>query len=289
MPAHRPACPLCASTRLLPLPRFAAHHLHRCAACGFFFTALLPSDVELLAHYAQYSRDDSISPLTLDNYRQLISSWASDRQTGALLDVGAGNGHLLAVAAELGWQPYGTEFTAEAVALCRAKGATMHHGDLHDAPFAPQSFDVVTAIEVLEHVPDPLALLRPVLRLLRPGGLLYLTTPNFNALSRRLLRERWHVVEYPEHLSYFTPRTLRLAGRLAGFQTERVYTEGVISQLVQPAASATGTHSPTEAIETLRRKTQQQPLWRIAKRTANGLLRLTGLGDTLKAQLRRPA
>ncbi len=287
-PPRRIACPLCGSIDLRPLARYAAVHLHRCGGCGFVATGLLPSVDELQAHYAQYSRNDSISLLTLENYRRLLASWSGERQTGALLDVGAGNGHFLGVAAELGWAAFGTEFTPEAVALCRAKGATVHMGELAEADFAPQSFDVVTAFEVLEHVPDPVDLLRQVGRLLRPGGLFYLTTPNFNALSRRVLGPRWHVIEYPEHLSYFTPRTLRRAARVAGLEVEWLITEGIISQLVRPLSAGGGTGSDAGGIETLRRKTQQQLLWRLAKRGLNAVLRLTGTGDSLKAQLRRP-
>jgi 2-polyprenyl-3-methyl-5-hydroxy-6-metoxy-1,4-benzoquinol methylase len=81
------------------------------------------------------------------------------------------------------------------------------------------SFDVITAIEVIEHVVDPLELLRSLRRLLKPGGLLFLTTGNARPFRGRLLR--WSYVVPEVHVSYFEPETLETAMRLAGFEAER--------------------------------------------------------------------
>jgi SAM-dependent methyltransferase len=81
------------------------------------------------------------------------------------------------------------------------------------------SFDVVTAIEMLEHTLDPVAELRRMRRLLRPGGLLFLTTGNARPYADRL--SRWRYVLPEIHVSFFEPRTLERALEDAGFRPER--------------------------------------------------------------------
>jgi 2-polyprenyl-3-methyl-5-hydroxy-6-metoxy-1,4-benzoquinol methylase len=80
-------------------------------------------------------------------------------------------------------------------------------------------FDVVTAIEVLEHTLEPLVTLRQIRRLLRPGGLLFLTTGNARPFADKLTR--WSYVTPEVHVSYFEPMTLELAMRSTGFRPER--------------------------------------------------------------------
>ncbi|HKB23770.1 MAG TPA: class I SAM-dependent methyltransferase, partial [Methylomirabilota bacterium] len=84
------------------------------------------------------------------------------------------------------------------------------------APFAPARFDVVTAFHVLEHVPDPVAVLRRMLGWLAPGGLLIVEVPNAGGLGATLFGGAWSGLELPRHLSHFTPVTLERAVRLAG-------------------------------------------------------------------------
>jgi SAM-dependent methyltransferase len=81
-----------------------------------------------------------------------------------------------------------------------------------------QTFDIVTAIEVLEHVVDPLAALRSIHRMLKPGGLFFFTTGNAQPFRSRLLS--WQYVIPEIHVSFFEPETLRHALVLAGFRPE---------------------------------------------------------------------
>ncbi len=82
------------------------------------------------------------------------------------------------------------------------------------------SFDVLTAIEVIEHAVDPLSMLRQVRKLLRPGGLFFLTTGNARPLVARLTG--WSYVNPDVHMSCFEPLTLEVAMRKAGFRPERM-------------------------------------------------------------------
>ena len=86
-------------------------------------------------------------------------------------------------------------------------------------------FDVVVMFEVIEHLFDPRLVLEQVQRLLRPGGTLVLSTPNFNALSRFALGNSWAVLSPAEHLYYFTRDSLRALLQAAGFNTTRFYND----------------------------------------------------------------
>jgi len=85
------------------------------------------------------------------------------------------------------------------------------------APFAPGSFDAAVMLETIEHVPDPIGVLSAVHRLLRPRGLLVMTTPNWEAFTRHALGEQWAAISPAEHLYLFSEATLTAALKKAGF------------------------------------------------------------------------
>jgi SAM-dependent methyltransferase len=135
---------------------------------------------------------------------------------GRYLDVGCGSGASLGVARALGWQVAGIEMDAVAADKARRFSERVWTGDALGAPFAPGGFDLVTAFHVLEHVPDPVRLLRRMLEWLAPGGLLVIEVPNAGGLGARLFGPAWSGLELPRHLSHFTPTTLTRAVERAG-------------------------------------------------------------------------
>jgi SAM-dependent methyltransferase len=138
------------------------------------------------------------------------------RGRGRYLDVGCGSGGALGVAAALGWQVAGVEVDAAAAAKARRFTPRVHTGDLQAAPFAAGEFDLITALHVLEHVPDPVGAVRRMLAWLAPGGLLVIEVPNAGGLGARIFGRAWSGLELPRHLSHFTPDTLGRAATQAG-------------------------------------------------------------------------
>jgi 2-polyprenyl-3-methyl-5-hydroxy-6-metoxy-1,4-benzoquinol methylase len=268
---------------------YAHANLVRCTRCGLTFSGRRPTDAELDAHYRDYGHAWQDSGITRVRYRALLESFEPYRQTGRLLDVGCGAGFFLDEAVEKGWQVFGTEFSERALALARAKGHEVISAQVAGEVLEQGSFDVVTAFEVFEHVRDPLDEASLIATVTRPGGLLYCTTPNFDALSRRALGARWSVIEYPEHLWYFTPRTLRRWLGRAGFEAVSIGSSGISLARMRAAVQRDGGAEPADprADERLRTTIERRPLLRLGKTWANGALSLTGLGDTLKARFRR--
>lgn len=272
-------CLLCASPALSPLPRYKKYFLVRCSSCSFVFSSRIPTGDELAANYASYPRLEYISPVTISRYHRLLQQFEPFRQSGNILDVGCGNGHFLAEAAKKGWQVFGTEYDHRAVAICQSKGITMYKGSLDSNAFPLAFFDVVSSFEVIEHINNPLEEISHVSRLLRQGGLFYITTPNFNSLSRFLLKDKWRIIEYPEHLSYYSPSTLNFLLSNNGFRKSSLLTSGFSFSRGGSAPS----QNPAFSDEYIRLKTEKNFFFASLKKIVNALLNFTSAGDTIKA------
>jgi len=145
-----------------------------------------------------------------------------DGRPRTLLDVGCGSGRFLARMRDLGWTVCGVEPDPEAAERARGLGLTVHTGTLSQAGFPSAAFDVVTLWEVIEHLPNPVEALVEVARVLRPDGLLVLSTPNVESLAARWFGAYWFNADVPRHVALYTPQALRRLLERAGFSTHRL-------------------------------------------------------------------
>jgi 2-polyprenyl-3-methyl-5-hydroxy-6-metoxy-1,4-benzoquinol methylase len=136
---------------------------------------------------------------------------------GRVLDVGCGGGGLLASLAHAGWHAEGVDPDGDAVTLARTRGLDARVGVLTDAAYADGTFDAITMSHVIEHVPDPRAVLTEARRILRPGGRLAIVTPNARAVGHWWFRASWVALDPPRHLSIFTLPALRRLLEESGF------------------------------------------------------------------------
>jgi SAM-dependent methyltransferase len=139
---------------------------------------------------------------------------------GRLLDVGSGSGEFVAQMAALGWRAEGVEPDPAAVASAREAGLPVTQGTLSDLDPAEHAdaFDAVTLSHVIEHLHDPAEDLRRIRPLLRPGGLLWIATPNLEALGLRRFGRDWVNLDPPRHLVLFTRASLERLLRDTGFE-----------------------------------------------------------------------
>jgi len=141
---------------------------------------------------------------------------------GHLLELGCGSGQLLKRMQTMGWQVEGVDFDSSAVENARSKGLQVHIGTLESQNYPNNHVDVIFMSHLIEHVHDPLTLLREGYRILKPDGQLILVTPNNESLGHTLFKEAWRGLEVPRHLYLFTRKAIRGLTQKAGFKVKHV-------------------------------------------------------------------
>jgi SAM-dependent methyltransferase len=164
------------------------------------------------------AKENEQAALRLNGLAALARLARFKRPPGALLDFGCGAGHFLGAARELGWETFGVEPLPGHAIYARARfGAEVVADTLREKSFRPYSFDLITAFQVFEHLPDPAGTLGRLAHLLKPGGALYVEVPNVATWSVRGLGPRHrHFVQ--DHLYFFSAATLARLLRQAGLR-----------------------------------------------------------------------
>jgi len=288
----RRACVACGSTNARPLGVKNELEVVTCAGCGSVYTPYSPWYSSAFFYTGFYLSEEELSPPAFINTRleEITADFSSYRDNNRLLDIGCGAGNLLQAARKNGWNAQGLDVSAGAVQHVRSLGYEVFEGELQDAAFPAQHFDVVTAAELLEHLIDPRPLLQEVARILRPGGLFWTTTPHARGLSGRMLGLKWRCVWPPEHLQLFSIRGLTKLLRDAGFRQLRIQTTGgnpvEIFHAMGAAKSAPKTADQHfDRVTTsyrLNEAMMQSRSRRVLKNTVNSFLNLSRLGDSLK-------
>jgi 2-polyprenyl-3-methyl-5-hydroxy-6-metoxy-1,4-benzoquinol methylase len=219
-------CPACADARAVAQGEKNGCPLVACRACGTLYAPR--AGVVAPLDYDGYYGESNLSVPAFIGSRldEIFAGFAPYRATNRLLDIGCGAGSLLQAARRAGWDAEGLEVSKTAAEHVRGEGFRVFCGELAEAAYPSEHFDVLTASEVLEHLTDPLPLLEEAARILRPGGLLWATTPHGRGLSARLLGARWSTVCPTEHLQLFSLAGARRVFRRAGFRRVRVTSRG---------------------------------------------------------------
>ncbi len=178
-------------------------------------------------------------------------------QSGSLLDVGCGSGAFLQRMRQSGWRVTGTEPDPNAAARLRDRLGFPVFSSVDEVEARPERFDLVTMSHVIEHVPDPLRMLRQLAALLAPGGRLMVTTPNAQSLGARLFGPSWRGLEPPRHFNVFSPRSLAEAVGSAGLRVEKLTTHVRLARgIFYLSTMARWGHRELES----RRRAQNRPL-----------------------------
>jgi len=224
--APAPPCPLCSGTRSRVLRRITVTHpvaggtyrLRRCHDCDLVHLTPRLEDEMLATLYGEefYFPERSAFSAIAEGVKELIQDARRHvvekrARIGRVLDVGSGDGAFVHHMASHGWDAVGLDFSPAAGELAARRGLRGRFlmGSLADHDLPSGSFDAVTLWQVLEHIGDPVSMLRRAHALLRPGGLLIASVPNIEGLSAVLTRERWWGLDVPRHLVHYTPSTLR--------------------------------------------------------------------------------
>lgn len=159
-------------------------------------------------------------PLAL--YTKPLQRRATLPRGGRLLDVGCGSGAFLLGMKAKDFEVVGVEPHPQACARAKASGLEVFCGTVEGVTFSPAGFDSITLHHVLEHVPSPLRTLKRCRELLKPNGVIVITTPNERSLAHRLFRTRWLNLDPPRHTFLFSPRTIRAYAERVGLRIRRL-------------------------------------------------------------------
>ena len=266
------------------MPAYSRAFLVKCQGCSLVFGSKNPSHAELTAHYTNYPRYTGLSPITEKRYNELLDKFEVFRKSNNLIDLGCSNGLFLECAKKRGWNVYGTEYAQESIDYCAKKGIKVFKSDQLPEEFFKMQFDVVTSFEVIEHINTPNPEMEFVKKILRKGGGFYVTTPNFNSFSRFLLKEKWNVIEYPEHLTYFTAKTLDKLMRRHGFKKDFLITTGISFLRFNQSRGKDEINRTlnNNVDENLRQSIEKNLLLQWAKSFINFLLNAFKIGDAMK-------
>ena len=259
------SCPLCGADEPRTLYRSERPFMRivRCRPCGMMYQSPRVAEAEMedayqsLEEYGHYeSLEDSKRKLFESRIRRFQRQWGL-REEGAFLDVGASRGVMLdAVRALLPqWRVAGVEISPSARAALLARGyAALPSIEALDAA---AKFDWINLDNVLEHMPDPGAILGRLKTHLNPGGFIYIDVPNESFFSFRyrindLARGFRKPPTFPGHVNLFTPRTLKRLFSAAECRCERFWLESVSAPYRLSAVGATATGRTKTILDLLR-------------------------------------
>ncbi len=304
-------------------PRAGNFQYFRCRACGLVSLLPTPKEEQVLdfypANYAPHritpwhAREKRINRLAIKYFygvesantssllRPLFRVFSSRIMKGIcephganrLLDVGCGSGDLMEKYRSLGWSVFGIDVSPRACSACRERGLPVHEGTVFDASLQPGSFDIILLSHLIEHVVEPLAVLRRLVPLLTAGGRIVVTTPNIAGLGFLLYRSCWYPLDAPRHLFLFDPHTLNLLARKAGLKVRKLRTLSPPEMLCESLhyASTQGwqlPESPERRREILQRSTRARRPSKALRNLFSPLtcvFSLLGQGDILTAEL----
>ena len=232
-------CECCGGDNLRRVSHKRGYDIEMCADCGLYFVSPQPSDKELEERYSTTqgyfaTAQTDLSQIPGDKVQRLHDLICSfGVKSGKFLDIGCANGQILYGMKKLGWSVTGNDLNDGALEIARSHQLNVIHGTLEQCNFENGTFDAINIGDLIEHVRSPRRLMTEVYRILRPGGVVVIRTPNAEsglaktslALSR-LTGFPWVHSEAPYHLFDFSPRTLsKLLGDI-GFDTESVKCQG---------------------------------------------------------------
>ena len=178
-----------------------------------------PKPAEMHRHYTD-AYDRLISAAGENSprrWRDRNAALMPHKQSGALLDLGCSSGAFLQSLCGKGWDLSGIEMSAESAKQAQVRsGAKVFVGDILDAQFPPESFDVITCFDVFEHLYEPRRVMAKVTEWLKPGGIFYVLVPNVDSAEGRVFGSYWHGLELPRHLFHYSPASLKFLAESAG-------------------------------------------------------------------------
>ena len=241
-------CPACGSKAVKEhFKKYKFSH-KLCSECNTMFCSPRPKDELLSKYYNEFEAPKLWTKLLLEadterkllQYKPRVDKVMNDiksdgsEKLGIALDIGAGSGaYALALKNSTMLEDViAFDLSDECVRVCREKGLKAESGQLKD--FGKDRFDFLCMNDLIEHLFDPIGLLKECFDIIRPGGYISIATPNGEGFDFKILKEHTRNITPPEHLNYFNPVSIGILLKRAGFEIVRTDTPGFLdAQIVQ--------------------------------------------------------
>ncbi len=233
---ERRDCPICWGDNLRFERMVSGYRLEKCLDCGMVFSnpqhtlnsldkiyEIKDDPYKYVELYERIHTPEII--LEYEKVLQVLEARCPEK--GRLLDFACAAGYFYERALARGWEAHGLDIGDWCKLATERRGVpNMHIGHLKEQNFPDGYFDVVVAAEVLEHLPHPKVDLAEIRRILKPHGILWVTVPNYQNLAIILNRCKFSLNTPPQHINYFTPKTLRTLMQHTGYEVKEMFSGG---------------------------------------------------------------
>jgi len=212
-------CPLCSSKKIKKFWAMKGYRLARCLTCSMVWDPFPPENLESVygknyflndnpkGGYANYFEGMNINRKTFYERIRRINKRVDKKNR--MLDVGSALGDSLIEAGKLGWKElHGVELSKYAADQARKRGLKIKDGTLCTAKYPSNYFDTITFQDVIEHVKDPVDEIGEIFRILKPGGFVFVVTPDVDGIWAKFLGQLWYHYKPGEHIMYFSQKSL---------------------------------------------------------------------------------
>ncbi|MBF0504605.1 MAG: class I SAM-dependent methyltransferase [Candidatus Omnitrophica bacterium] len=222
-------CNLCQhETPCVKLYRLKGYDIVQCADCGLVYVAFGASPIVKVADiysqdyfeggvsdgYVEYSSNEEV---LCHQAKRIIRQIFPYQNSGTLLEIGCAYGFFLLEARKF-FKVQGVEKSSFAAGQAKNRGLDVLVGDLPDLNLPKLNYSTVCLFDCIEHLTDPYGYLRHIHALLEPKGLVVLTTGDINSFYARIAGQKWRLMTPPQHLFYFSRRTMEKILEKTGFK-----------------------------------------------------------------------
>ncbi|MEJ2196598.1 MAG: class I SAM-dependent methyltransferase [Ignavibacteriaceae bacterium] len=213
--------------------------LLRCNNCGLHITYPQPSPSEIAQYYPDeyFSYTNQSLKIPQGTIIRKLKRIFGDRYyyfpppnmpIGKAFEIGCFNGSHLKALQLLGWEVSGIDINKNAIEFAKEKlGLNVHSGDFQQTDIPKNSFDLVQAMMVMEHLYDVRKALGKISSIVKTGGLFIFNVPNHRSFERKIFGRRWFAYDIPRHLFHYDVRSLSKFLEQSGFSIENVYYQKV--------------------------------------------------------------
>jgi SAM-dependent methyltransferase len=292
-------CPICGNWEvdvryLLPEGKYV-----KCKFCGLVGVDPLPSSSFIYQRSVMWSELHHTNPEKVEQhysdhfqeiaFKQHLDRLQQYRVNERLLDVGCGIGGFVDAARKWNWESYGIDISPS-VKIGLDRGLNIRQCTLNNLDLPENYFDVITMFDVIEHIANLNELMVGIQKFLRPGGGLFVVTPNLNSISSRILKSKWVAIEPEDHFTLFAPDTLGNLLRKYRFDVTRIVTQDIFilgyKDMFSPRSSLRKRKQRQASSRKLIRMFVASPVLLRLRQVSNYFLNLMRLGERLLMEAR---